>query len=267
MRPLLVPILLASVFCGCQSSEEKAPETPVEVTKDTMATIPVTPTENNIITATEQADGWQLLFDGATKKNWHVYNHGSDGAAWKVADGALYLDPSQKKGDTTVGGGDLVSDEEYDNFHLKIDWKLDSAGNSGIIFNVKEDAKIPRTYHTGPEMQVLDNAAHPDAKIVKHRAGDLYDLITSSPEIVRPAGQWNEAEIISLDGVLEFFLNGTRVMSTVMWDDNWRKMIAASKFKEWKTFGTYKKGRIALQDHGDPVWYRNIRIRKLKSMK
>jgi hypothetical protein len=264
MRSLLVVLTLASAFCACQSNEK--PATADATKKDTMAPAPITPPENNSLTVNEQSDGWQLLFDGASKKNWHVYNNSSDGSAWKVADGILYLDPSQRKDNNTVtvGGGDLVSDEEYDNFHLKVDWKIDSGANSGILFYVKEDPKIERTFHTGPEMQVLDNAAHPDAKIIKHRAGDLYDLITSVPETVKPAGEWNHAEIMSWNNNLELYLNGQKVVTTTLWDDNWRKLIAGSKFKKWKTFGTFKKGRIALQDHGNRVWYRNIMIRKLK---
>lgn len=263
MRFLLAAFLLASVFSACQSNEQSA-STDDASKKDTMAAPPITPPENNSLTVTEQAEGWQLLFDGTSKKNWHIFKNQSDGSAWKVAEGTLHLDPAQKKDDKTVGGGDIVTDEEYDNFHLKLDWKVDSAANSGIMFYVKEDPKIEKTYHTGPEMQVLDNAAHPDAKIIKHRAGDLYDLITSSPETVRPAGQWNQAEIIAKDSTLQFFLNGSKVVSTKMWDDNWRKMIARSKFKEWSTFGTFTSGRIALQDHGDRVWYRNIKIKRLK---
>jgi hypothetical protein len=112
-------------------------------------------------------------------------------------------------------------------------------------------------------MQVLDNAGHRDAKIIKHRAGDLYDLISSSSEPVKPAGEWNQVEIVSNQGKLDFTLNGTKVVSTTLWDDNWKKMVAGSKFKTMSDFGTFKKGKIALQDHGDAVCYRNIMIKKL----
>jgi hypothetical protein len=112
-------------------------------------------------------------------------------------------------------------------------------------------------------MQVLDNAGHPDAKIIKHMAADLYDLISSSPLTVKKAGEWNQVEIISNNGQLEFYLNGPKVLSTTMWDDNWKKMIKGSKFKDMPDFGTYKKGRIGLQDHGNRIWYRNIKIKKL----
>lgn len=262
MRFLLAVSLLASVFSACNSNEQTATTDPSQ--KDTMAATPTTPPENNSLTVTEQAEGWQLLFDGTSKKNWHVFKNLSDGSAWKAVEGTLHLDPAQKKDDKTVGGGDLVTDEEYDNFHLKFDWKVDTAGNSGVMFYVKEDPEIEKTYHTGPEMQVLDNNGHKDGKIIRHRAGDLYDLITSSPETVKAVGEWNQAEIIAKDSTLEFYLNGVKVLSTKMWDDNWRKMIAGSKFKEWKTFGSFKAGHIALQDHGDPVWYRNIKIKRLK---
>jgi hypothetical protein len=112
-------------------------------------------------------------------------------------------------------------------------------------------------------MQVLDNERHPDAKIHKHRAGDLYDLIACKKEVVKPAGEWNKAEVKCKDGKVELYLNGTEVVETTLWDDNWKKMVAESKFKTMPDFGTYKTGKIALQDHGDDVWFRNIMIRKL----
>ena len=226
-------------------------------------------TKKDITTKNETDDqkadtNWISLFDGVSLKGWHNYGKTGIGEAWKIADGTFYLDTTKKDGWQTVAGGDIVTDEEFENFHLQIDWKIADGGNSGIIFNINEDtAKYEYAWQTGPEMQVLDNALHPDSKIIKHRAGDLYDLITSSPETVKAAGEWNHAEIISNEGKLEFFLNGTKVVSTTMWDEPWKKMIAESKFKEWADFGTYKKGHIALQDHGNTVWYKNIKIRRL----
>ncbi|MDB5120153.1 MAG: glycosyl hydrolase [Sphingobacteriales bacterium] len=203
--------------------------------------------------------GWKALFDGKTTKGWHTYGKSEAGSSWLVDNGTLHL--------TTSGNadhGDLVTDEEYSNFHLKLEWKIAKNGNSGIIFFVNEDpAKYPATYNTGMEMQVLDNDGHPDAKIYKHRAGDLYDLIASSKETVKPFGEWNQVDIISNNGKLDLILNGTTVVSTTMWDENWKSLIAGNKFKTMPGFGINISGKIALQDHGDEVWYRNIKIQKL----
>ncbi|MCB9055715.1 MAG: DUF1080 domain-containing protein [Chitinophagales bacterium] len=217
-----------------------------------------------MLTEEQKAEGWKLLFDGKTTNGWHKYGGGPTGSAWKVADGMLYLDTSVKENWQIKDGGDIVTDDEYDNFHLKLEWKIAKDGNSGVIFYIHEDsAKYTWAWETGPEMQVLDNEGHPDAKIEKHRAGDLYDLISCSKETVRPAGEWNQVEVIADNGRLDFFLNNENVVSTTMWDDNWRKMIAGSKFADMPDFGTFKKGRIGLQDHGNMVWFKNVMIKKL----
>jgi hypothetical protein len=219
-------------------------------------------TENKLTTE-EKNDGWKLMFDGKTTKGWHKYGGNPVGSAWKVKDGELYLDTTIKENWQIKDGGDIVSDEEYENFHLKLEWNIAKDGNSGIIFYINEDkSKYNWPWETGPEMQVLDNNGHPDAKIIKHRAGDLYDLITVSKETVKPPGEWNLAEIKCVNGKLDFYLNGENVISTTLWDDAWRKLVAGSKFKNMPGFGTYKKGRIGLQDHGNEVHFRNIKIRR-----
>ncbi|MCJ8167064.1 DUF1080 domain-containing protein [Pontibacter sp. E15-1] len=236
---------LAALF-SCQSS-----------TTDTETTMSEENTE-----ATPAEAEWTTLFDGQSIQGWHTYGQDAVGKAWKIDEGALYLDPSAKS--DGQGGGDLVTDNAYDDFHLKLDWKIAKNGNSGIIFYVQEEpAKYQNTYNTGLEMQVLDNDGHPDAKINKHRAGDLYDLVASSPETVKPAGEWNHVEIISKDGTLELFQNGTKVVTTTLWDDNWKTMVTGSKFAEMPDWGTFKSGKIALQDHGNAVWYKNIMIQEL----
>lgn len=216
--------------------------------------------------------GWIKLFDGKTMKGWHKYGNLPVGSAWKASDGILYLDattfynstPSKKADYKILGGGNIVTDEEYENFHLKLDWKISMGGNSGVMFYVIEDTvKFKEPYMTGPEMQVLDNDGHEDGKLFRHRAGDLYDLINSTKESVKPVGEWNLAEIVCNHGKLDLILNGTTVVSTTMWDENWINMIAKSKFHQWTSFGTFKKGKICLQDHGNAVWYRNIEIKKL----
>lgn len=204
--------------------------------------------------------GFKSLFDGKTTTGWHTYNKTTVGSAWDVEDGALHMNPTKKGKD---GGGDLVTDKEYGNFHLKLEWKVAPKANSGVIFYVHEDPKYGQTYLTGPEMQVLDNDGHKDGKITKHRAGDLYDMIKSTSEPVKAVGEWNKAEIISNKGKLTLILNGVKTVETTVGDDNWKALIAGSKFATWQGFGTYKTGKIALQDHGDEVWYRNITIKEL----
>lgn len=222
----------------------------------------------NSLSKTEQDQGFQLIFDGKSAKGWHTYGRNQPGKAWEIKDGTLYLNAANKKNLAKGEGGDLVTDEEYENFHLKIDWKISEKGNSGIIFLVNEDpSKYGATYQTGPEYQVLDNGTptrlgHSDAKIYTHRAGDLYDLLASEPA-EHPLGEWNTTEIKLLNGKLDFYMNGKHTLSTTLWDDNWKNMVAISKFKDMPGFGKYKKGKIALQDHGDEVWYKNIRIKRL----
>jgi len=219
--------------------------------------IAATPTNENPL----QKKGWKSLFDGKSKKGWHIYRGEATGESWQVEDGLLVFNPINKTGVKT--GGDLTTDEEYENYHLSLEWKISEGGNSGIIFGVKEDSMYKKSYLTGMEMQVLDNNKHPDAKIVKHRAGDLYDLISCTKENLKPVGEWNQAEVIYNINTLQLILNGETVVSTVVGDENWNKLVAGSKFRTMKGFGTFRKGRIVLQDHGDKVWYRNIKLKEL----
>lgn len=249
-------LLLTLVSCNNDSSADKKNEN--DTSKSKMET-----TTLNTLSDEEKSGGWQLLFDGSTTKGWHNYGGGPVGSAWKIADGAMYIDTATKVNGKT-DATNIVTEEDYDNFDLKLEWKISKNGNSGIMYYVNEDTlKYKEPYETGPEMQVLDNDGHPDGKIIKHRAGDLYDLISCSKETVKAVGEWNLAEIKCVNGKLDLYLNGENVVSTTMWDDNWKKMVAGSKFKQWGDFGTFKKGKVCLQYHGNAVSFRNIRIKKL----
>jgi cytochrome c len=227
---------------------------------------PAMPASNdNQLTDAERKAGWKLLFDGKTTKGWHTYGKKTIGSSWKIADGALMLDvvARQDGGWQAQDGGDIVTDGEYENYELRLDWKIAPCGNSGIMFNVTETDKFQYPWQTGPEVQVLDNTCHPDAAIEKHRAGDLYDLISAAPLTVRPAGEWNRVRIRIQNGQLEQWLNGRKVVETTLFTPAWAELIAVSKFKDMAGFGQSRKGRISLQDHGDRVWFRNIKIKEL----
>jgi cytochrome c len=182
-----------------------------------------------------------------------------------VEDGTLMLD-TRRDADgqwRAPDGGDIVTSEEYENFELKMEWKISPCGNSGIFYSVVESRDNQHGYQTGPEMQILDNTCHPDARFKTHKAGDLYDLIECTYVTVKPAGVWNKVRIIKNKGKVEHWLNGVKVVEFEMYTDHWREMISQSKFKDMSGFGQAAKGKIALQDHNDKVWFRNIKIRRL----
>ncbi len=253
MKPLPLSLgLLALVACSNPASEEGSAED---------AATAVVP--QNFLTDDEVLDGWDLLFDGTSLSGWHIYGGAAlDESGWNVGNDAITFDPSRED------GHDLISDAEYANFHLSLEWKISEGGNSGIMFYVKEDPQYQYPWLTGPEMQVLDNGTdsttgHADAAYPKHRAGDLYDLISCYEEVAHPAGEWNHAEIIANNGALTFKLNETVVVETTLWDDEWNAMVEGSKFVAFPDFGTFQTGRICLQDHGNKVWYRNVKIKQL----
>lgn len=252
MKWIAFSALAALGLASCGSGENK--DTAADSTK----------TDTTAATTTTADTGWISLFDGSTLNGWHTYGKTEPGKAWSVDSGAIHLSAAAKKNYQTDGGGDLVSADEFENFDLKLEWNISKGGNSGIIFYVQEDtSKYKETWNTGLEMQVLDNNGHSDGKIPKHRAGNLYDLIAANPETVKGPGEWNQAEIIANKGQLDLYLNGTKVVSTTLWNDDWKKLVAGSKFKDMPGWGTFTKGHIALQDHGNDVWYRNIMIKKL----
>ncbi len=211
----------------------------------------------NQLTAKEKSEGWQLLFNGTNTEGWHTYLKPSAGQAWTVAGGVLELDPK------AAGQGDLVTNKEYENFELSLDWKISQEGNSGIIFGVHEDTTLKATYLSGIEMQILDDKFAEDNKKPNHLAGSLYDMRAPKETTVKPAGEWNTAIISKKDGHLKFWLNGKEVINVQIGSAEWTELLNNSKFKTWKNFAAYPKGKIALQDHDHKVSFRNIKIRNI----
>lgn len=216
----------------------------------------------NMLSTAEKAQGWQLLFNGRDLAGWHSYLEHNTGKAWRVTDGSILL--NKKDNTPPEDYADIVTDNEYGNFDFKLDWKMKPCSNSGVMFYVNESLKFKNTYESGPEMQIADLACDDDSRILKCRAGDLYDLIAADTEWVKRGGLWNSYEIKCNNGHLEFFMNGHKIIDTNIWDNRWREMIKNSKFNQWPGYGTFKKGHISLQGlENGTIWFRNIKIREL----
>ncbi len=207
----------------------------------------------NELTPAERQEGWVLLFDGRTTEGWRGYRKPDMPPGWEVIDGAL----------TRTGpGGDIITRGEYANFELRLEWNVAPGGNSGIFFRVTEEGE--ESYHTGPEMQVLDDAAHRDGQSRLTAAGAAYGLYPAPAGIVKPAGEWNRVRLVVNGGHVEQWLNDSRVVSYELGGADWSARVAASKFAEWPGYGRAPRGHIALQDHGDRVAFRSIKIREIK---
>jgi hypothetical protein len=206
----------------------------------------------NTLTAAEQAEGWRLLFDGQTLKGWRGFRSDNPPAGWKASDGTLSREGS---------GGDIMTVDQFADFELRLEWKLSKGGNSGIMFRVTQDGG--QTYETGPEFQVLDNAGHKDGGDSMTSTGSNYALHPPARDVTRPVGEWNEVRLVVNGPHVEHWMNGVKLLEYELWSADWQQRVKASKFGKMPHYGLAKRGHIALQDHGDPVWYRNIRIRPL----
>lgn len=219
--------------------------------------------EEKIIEVVEekQSKEWVALFDGTSLDNWRGYLAEDMYPEWTIEDGAMLFTPSEK------GDKNIITKGKYTNFVLSLEWKISEGGNSGVFWGIHESEKFKKPYNTGPEIQVLDNERHPDAKANPkyHQAGALYDMVQPTSDVCKPAGEWNEC-IIKIDhksNLGSVKLNGTVIAEFDVHGEKWDAMVANSKFKDWEGFGKYQTGHIGLQDHSDMVWYRNIKIKEL----
>jgi hypothetical protein len=220
----------------------------------------------NVLSEEEKAAGWTLLFDGKTTNGWRAAHKDSfPPGGWTIADGALTVLASD--GRESQHGGDIVTVAEYSNFDLKLEFKLTEGANSGIKYFVTEKEK-PNGSAIGLEYQILDDERHPDAKEGNHEGSrtvaSLYDLIKAGNKTVKPMSEWNEARIISQGLHVEHWLNGTKVLEYERGSAAYRKLVAESKYKIWENFGEAPQGHILLQDHGNKVSFRNIKIKVLE---
>ena len=221
--------------------------------------------KGNAKKAAVKDDGFVSIFDGKTTTGWRGYDKPAfPEAGWNVADGSLHCIGS---GTGEAGsGGDIIYDKKLSSFELDLEWKISEGGNSGIFILAQEIPNEP-IYKSAPEMQVLDNEKHPDAKLGvdgNRMAGSLYDLIPAKPQNTKPAGEWNHVHILVYQGTVVYSQNGANVVEYHLWTEDWKKMVLGSKFKDWEWFlNTAKEGYIGLQDHGSDVWFRNIKLKVL----
>ncbi|GAB5453213.1 MAG: DUF1080 domain-containing protein [Halioglobus sp.] len=206
----------------------------------------------NALTEAEAAEGWRLLFDGGSLSQWRSYGEEAVNEGWGIENGCLTR---------LARGGDLISREQFDNFELKLEWRISDSGNSGIF--IRGDESERTIHYTGYEMQVLDNVGHSDSSDPTHRSGALYDLIAPDHDTTQPVGYWNSVHIIADGPHVEFWLNGRITAKFEQGSPQWQALYAQSKFTDRVRYGTLFKGHIGFQDHWDKVWYRNIRIREL----
>lgn len=208
----------------------------------------------NTLTGSEGSEGFELLFDGESLEAWRGYGRDDVPAGWRAEDGTLTYEPG-------AGGGDIITRETFADFDLRLEWRVTPSGNSGVMYGVVEGPEW--SYHSGPEMQVLDNAGHRDGGDPLTSAGAAYGLYAPPEDVTRPVGEWNEARIVRRGSRVEHWLNGARIVEYEIGSDEWDALVADTKFAQWPDFGAHHEGHIALQDHGDRVWFRNLRIRRL----
>jgi Domain of Unknown Function (DUF1080) len=206
-----------------------------------------------------QGDGFTPLFDGKTLDGWRGYKKAdASDTRWKVENGLVTI--PEKDGKDTRGGRDIISTGTYDQFDLKWEWKVAQGGNSGLKYFVLEDLDSA----IGQEYQMIDDERHADAKIGPHRqTAAFYDVLPAANRPLKPAGEWNSSEVIVKGNHVEHWLNGTRVLQYELDSPALRAAVAKSKFKDIARFGKPQKGHILIQDHGNAVWYRNVRIKPL----
>lgn len=224
----------------------------------------------NTLTAQEKKDGWKLLFDGKTTNGWRgAYKDKFPAKGWDVTDGMLTI--QQSNGSESESFGDIVTDGEYSDFDLVFDFKLTEGANSGVKYFVAEQSPKPKGSAFGLEFQVLDDDKHPDAKLGRNgnrTVGSLYDLIPASGKKANPIGEWNTGRVISKGKHVEHWLNGTKVVEYERGSEQFRELVAMSKYKapDYNAngrFGEAPKGHILLQDHGNRVYFRNMKIKTL----
>lgn len=250
MKKMIFLLIVAFALAACGGQQQKADAEDVVV--------------DNTLTEAEIEEGWVLLFDGENPGNWRGYNKDYFPSGWEIADGMIRCFSSGRGEAGGLEGGDIIYDEKFSNFELSLEWKISPGGNSGIFYLAQESPDMT-IWQTAPELQVIDNSSVPDDRDGLHSAGALYDLIGVPQDKVKPVGEWNQVRVLINNGLVEHWLNGELVVEYNLWTPEWYDMVAGSKFPQYNPdwADVPQNGYIGLQDHGDDVWYKNIKLREL----
>jgi hypothetical protein len=217
-----------------------------------------TAASDNTLTDQQKADGWKLLFDGQTMNGWRFYR-GKENDTWEVVDGTLHC---KLPGDSlATKRADLMTVEKYKNFELSFDWKISPKQNSGVMFRVTEEFEVP--YATGPEFQLIDDEGYPGGVKDVNQTGANYDVHAPENKKLNAIGEWNNSKIIVNGTHVEHWINGSKVVDYELNSEDWKKRVAASKWKEYPKYGQPEEGHIDLQDHGGEVWFKNVMVKTL----
>ena len=217
----------------------------------------------NVLTEKEKTAAWKLLFDGKSLSGWHGYN-GQSTKSWTVEDCAAKSVGTEGNYGSDLRA-DLVTDKQYENFELSIDWKASKGGNSGVMYGVVEEPKYKAAWMTGPEYQFIDDVGFPQKLEEWQKAGANYAMhLPNNKKHLKPVGEWNNTRILVKGPHVEHWLNGEKILEFERWNDDWNKLRNSGKWKEAPDYGLAKAGHIVLQDHGSVFWFRNMKIRELR---
>ncbi len=261
-RNLSLLTLLATSFIGCGTSPEPSKTAETSLMADDPAkpqnTSAMTDTIQNTLAADEVSSGWKLLFDGISLNGWRTYqNRESD--SWSVQNGVLHCKGSAS--DKSDLRADLITNDQFQNFELSVDWIISPQGNSGIIYLLNEKNKA--SYMSGPEYQIIDDKGYPGKLEDWQKTGANYAMNPAPEAAPHPVGEWNNTRIVVNKGQVQHWLNGKKVVEYSIGSDKWKQEKALGKWKDTPDYGMTEKGHIALQDHGSEAWFRNIKIRQL----
>jgi hypothetical protein len=249
------------VACGNNANTEKAEE--VETVAEVVAEPEIV---DNQLTEQEKSDGWVLMFDGVSTKGWRGYNREDMPTTWSVVDGILTnISTGGEEGGEGADGGDVIYTEDtFGEFEFYLEWQVSTAGNSGVLYHVVEDTAYTYVFETGPEYQLLDDLGYPDPLDESQKVGSDYAIYAApSDKIVKPAGEWNSSRIRYTKEKVTYWLNGKITVEFVAGSEDWQKRKDESKWKEYPGYAASEAGYMSLQDHGSPLMYKNIKIRKL----